>query len=275
MALPIGLQLYSVRDEMEKDFKGTLRQVKAFGYDGVEFAGLFGHSAQEVKAMLNEIGLIPVSAHVPLDEMLADPQKVLGDYKEIGCPFVAVPYLPEDRRPGAERFAQTLEEIAALAKTAKELGMQMLYHNHDFEFIKIDGKYGLDLLYDTIPADLLGTEIDTCWVNVAGENPAEYVRKYSGRAPVVHLKDFVMHGKDKPAGLYELIGIAPQEKTADDEAFGFRPVGRGVQDFPAILKAAQEAQAQWVIVEQDRPAPGEEPLPSAKLSVEYLKSFAW
>ena len=178
MSLPIGLQLYTVRDAMEQDFEGTLKKVKEFGYDGVEFAGLFGHSAEEVKALCDKIGLVPVSAHVPLDEMLAAPEKVLGTYKAIGCKYVAVPYLPEEKRAGTPAFAQTMADIEALCKVAKSLGLVMLYHNHDFEFQKIDGKYVLDYMYDTIPASLLQTELDTCWVNVGGENPSQYLLEY-------------------------------------------------------------------------------------------------
>jgi pentose-5-phosphate-3-epimerase len=175
MAFSVALQIYSIRDFAEKDLKESLRKVKEMGYDGVEFAGLYGHAPAEVKCMVEELGLIPVSAHVSLDEMLADPDKVIGGYKEIGCKYIAVPYLNEDRRPGTDRFAQTIKDIEMLASVARKFGIQMLYHNHDFEFKKVDGEYGLDVLYQSVPSDLLQTEIDTCWVNVAGEDPADYV----------------------------------------------------------------------------------------------------
>ena len=93
---PIALQLYSVREDMEQDFEGTLKKVKELGYDGVEFAGLFGKSAAEVKALVEKYDLVPISAHVPFVDMMADPEKVLGDYAEIGCKFVAMPYLTEE-----------------------------------------------------------------------------------------------------------------------------------------------------------------------------------
>lgn len=273
MTLPVALQLYTVRDEMQADFEGTLRKVKELGYAGVEFAGLFDHSASQVKALCAEIGLVPISAHVPLDDMVADPNGVLSAYAEIGCKYVVVPYLTEERRPGTEGWAKTIEDIRTACEAAKALGMTMLYHNHDFEFIKVDGEYALDILYSSVPADLLQTEIDTCWVNVGGKNPAEYVIKYSGRAPVVHLKDFVMKGKG--GKLYELIGIEDDDDTAEEGSFSFAPVGSGCQDMPAILKASVEAGAEWVIVEQDRPAEGHTPIESAQLSREYLKSLGW
>lgn len=275
MSLPVAIQLYSVRDEAAQDFDGTLKAIADMGYSGVEFASTYGYSAAETKALLAKYSLVPVSAHVPLDDMNADPAGVVAFYKEIGCEYIAVPYLPEDRRPGTPGFLQTIEDIKVIGAQCKRQGIKLLYHNHDFEFTKLDGVYALDMIYSEVSEDLLATELDTCWVNVGGENPAEYIAKYSGRAPVVHLKDFVMQGRDKPAKLYELIGIEDDGATASEEAFAFRPVGYGVQDMPAIIDASVKAGAKWVVVEQDRPATGDTPINSAKLSREYLKSLGW
>ena len=244
MKFPVALQVYSVRDFAEKDLEGTFRQIKEMGYDGVELAGLYGYSYAEVKAAAEKAGLTPISAHVPLADMLADPDGVLAGYASIGCKYVAVPYLPEELRPGTDRFAQT-----------------------------VDGEYALDMLYRVIPADLLQTEIDTCWVNVAGEDPAAYIRKYAGRAPVVHLKDFYMSDRDAESDgpFYELIGI--DKKAEGQSIFEFRPVGCGMQDFPEILKAAEEAGSSWVVVEQDQPSMEKNSLECAKMSREYLKKL--
>lgn len=271
MGFPTALQLYSVRGDMENDFYGTLKKVKDMGYDGVEFAGLFGEKAEDVKNALSNLGLEPVSAHVPYYDMLKDPNGVLADYKEIGCKYVAVPYLTEECRPGTDGFSDTVKGIRAIGEAAKKLGITLLYHNHDFEFIKLDGKYALDVLYDTIPEDLLKTELDTCWVNVGGENPAEYIKKYSGRAPVVHLKDFAGHKGSGP--LYKLIGIDDEEAAASASTFEFRPVGYGVQDFYSILNASKAAGSEWVVVEQDDPSMGKTPLECAKMSIDYLKTL--
>lgn len=274
MKLPVALQLYSVRDFAEKDLESTLTKVKDMGYDGVEFAGLYGHEPTQVKAMLDEIGLVPISAHVPLDDMLKDPDGVIGAYVDIGCQYIAVPYITEERRPGTDGFQETIKDIEKVAIAAKKLGIQMLYHNHDFEFVEVDGMYGLDIIFDSISEDLLKTQIDTCWVNVSGEDPADYVRKYTGRAPIVHLKDFVMSGKEKPEGLYELIGMESDKKeNVEEENFGFRPIGYGVQDFASILEASQEAGAKWLVVEQDEPSLGKTSLQCAGMSRDYLKEI--
>lgn len=270
MKLMTGLQLYSVRDELAADFEGTMRFVAECGYEGVEFAGLYGKSAKEIKALTDGLHLIPISAHVALAEFLADMEGSLKTYKEIGCKYLVIPYLPEEYRPEAGNFAETLKIMEYIGEKVTEAGFTLLYHNHDFEFTKIDGEYYLDTIYRKISPALLKTELDTCWVNVGGEDPAAYVRKYSGRAPVVHLKDFFMRGRQKE-GLYELIGI---DKKVEDkgENFGFRPVGHGMQNVPELLAASVDAGAEWVIVEQDRPAAGDNALDSAKASADYLKT---
>lgn len=273
MGLKVGLQVYTVRDDAEKDLEGTLQKIKEMGYDGVELAGLYGYTYEEVRDAIAKAGLEAVSAHVPIDEMLNDPENVLAGYAKIGCSYVAVPYLLEERRYGTDKFEETLKGIAMLGEVAKKNGMVMLYHNHDFEFKKIGDEYVLDYMYRTIPADLLQTELDTCWVNVGGEDPAAFVRKYAGRAPVVHLKDFYLSSREGAANtqFYELIGS--DTKPSGEDIFEFRPVGYGMQDFPSILKASEDAGATWVIVEQDRPSMGKTPLESAEMSRKYLKTL--
>ena len=269
MNFPVALQLFSVRDDMANDFYGTLKKVKELGYDGVEFAGLYGKTAKEVKEMCKEVGLTPISAHVPLVDMMRD-DSILEVYAEIGCEFVAIPYLNEEFRPGQEKFSEVIEFAKKLGKKANELGMKLCYHNHDFEFVKLDGEYALDILYKEVPADILQPQLDTCWVNVGGENPVDYINKYAGRIDILHLKDFV---GSKSENMYALIGIDENEKKDTGGKFEFRPVGKGVQDFPAILAAAEKAGTKWVVVEQDSPSLGLTPMECAKISIDYLKTL--
>ena len=269
MALPIAVQVYSVREDAKADLRGTLTKIKEMGYDGVEFAGLYDYTPAEIRDLCAELGLTPISAHVPLAELKADAKGTIEKYVTIGCRFIAVPYLPEELRPGTDGWAPTVEDIKVIADEARAQGIQLLYHNHDFEFVRLNGEYALDLLYKEIPA--LQTELDTCWVNVGGENPAAYVRKYTGRAPVVHLKDFF---GEKSEDMYELIGI---EKKAPKRpsGFEFRPLGAGLQDIPAILDAAKDAGAEWVVVEQDNASMGKTPLESIEMSINYLRGLDW
>ncbi len=269
MSFPIAVQLYSVRDDAKVDFRGTLEKVKEMGYDGVEFAGLHNHSAAEVGAFCRELDLVPISAHVPYSELLKNPVGTLSLYAEIGCKYVAIPHLGADARPGSPSFPYVLGFIEVIAKAAASLGIGLLYHNHDFEFIRIGGKYGLDIMYETVPENLLGAQIDTCWVNVAGVNPADYVRKYSGRVPVLHLKDF---WGDRSGAAYELIGD-DTKPPARPVGFEYRPLGKGLQDIPAILGAAVDAKVEWLVVELDSPSMGLSPLECIKVSIDYLKTI--
>lgn len=263
MALPIAVQVYSVRDDAAEDFKGTVEKLKAMGYDGVELAGLYGHKAVELKAILDEVGLELVSAHVPVAD-LEDDEK-LDDYAATGVKYVAIPWMQVN--PTKEHVAECIAQIKAIAVRCKERGMQLLYHNHDFEFEKVEGKYILDTFYDEICEDLLKTELDTCWVNVGGEKPDDFVLKYTGRAPIVHLKDFA--GR-KSENMYALIG-SDAKKEDSEGAFEFRPVGYGLQDIPSIAKAAETAGAKWLVVEQDRPSMGKTAMESVEMSINYLK----
>ena len=270
MSLPVGIQLYSVREDAKKDLYGTLKAIKEMGYQGVEFAGLYDHPADEVRGMLDELGLVSVSSHVPLAKMQEDMDTQIRDCKTIGNRFIVVPYLASEMRDG-EAFYTVVKEIERLAIMAKAAGLQMLYHNHDFEFLKIGDEYKLDYLYEHVDADLLKTQLDTCWVNVGGENPVQYINKYHDRAPLVHLKDFV--GK-KTEHMYELIGT--KEATVKDEGiFELRPVGYGCQDFYGILNACEKADTEWVIVEQDHTTMGKTALESAKMSRNYLKTLGY
>ncbi|MBQ3847475.1 MAG: sugar phosphate isomerase/epimerase [Clostridia bacterium] len=273
MGLKIGVQVYSVRDSADRDLKDTLKKIKAMGYEGVELAGLYGNKPEDVRKMLDETGLVAISAHVPLQELVLAPEGVIKNYVTIGCRYIAVPYLPEELRPGKKDFEKTLKDIEMIAKECKKQGIQLLYHNHNFEFVKMEnGEYGLDRIYSTISEDLLKSEIDTCWVHVSGVDPAAYVKKYSGRAPIVHFKDYNGFVSDQ---MYELIGIAPKEKKAekDEKHFEFRPVGCGVLDFPAIIREAEAAGTQWIVVEQDEPSMGLTRLESIERSRENLKKL--
>lgn len=276
MDVQLAYQIYSAREEAEKDLLLVLKELKNIGYDGVEFAGFYGHSADEVLAFLNQAGLRALSSHVPFDAIKSDPEGTIAYHKKIGCAFIAVPYLDDATRPGAKGFAATIREICAFGKMCKEAGITLLYHNHDFEFIEISGQYGLDFLYDAVPAEYLQTELDTCWVNIAGEDPSAFIRKYAGRCPVIHLKDFVGSRQGLEA-LYALI----QENGMDDievkaskieNAFDFRPVGHGVQDIPSIIKAGLESGAKWFVIEQDRSSE-RSPLEDAKLSCETVRGL--
>lgn len=270
----VGLQLYSIREDMEKDMDAALKAVKEMGYDYVEFAGYHGKTADEVRGLLDKYGLQCISVHQGYGVFLDEPQENVDFLKTIGAQYCAVPWMGIENHKGNEGFDKAVKEITQVAELLKKNGIQMMYHNHDFEFQKYEDKFLLDWLYETIPSDLLMPQIDTCWVHYAGYNPCEYIEKYAGKMKVLHLKDFVC--KNLAQGpVYALIDNSGNAKGGNDKqetGFEFRPVGQGIQDFPAILASAEKAGIEYVIVEQDA-SPTATPLESAKQSREYLKSL--
>ena len=265
--VPVGYQVYSARELAEKDMEKVFAALKEMGYDGVEFAGFYGKTAAEVKDILDRTGLVAVSSHVGYDLLCNDLDSIIAYHLEIGCKYIAVPYLDEAERPDGQNFADVIRNLYAIGKKCKDNGITLLYHNHDFEFVQVNGIYGLDFLYRAVSEEFLQTEIDTCWVKYAGEDPAAYVRKYAGRAPIVHLKDYVgVKGEGTP---YELIN---RNAAATSQTFEFRPVGHGCQDVVAVVEAGIEAGAKWFVVEQDRWY-DRCPLEAARMSIETLKKI--
>ena len=275
--LPVGIQVYGLRDLLEntpENFKDVMTKVKELGYDGVELAGLYGLEPEFVKKTLEEVGLTPISAHVAFDEMMNDIDKVIADYKTIGVKYLVMPYMAEEYRPAnPEGFKKFLPLLNEVGEKIHKAGMTFLYHNHDFEFVKLEnGKWGYDEMFDSIPAENLQSELDTCWCDVATGEAPEFVKKYTNRIPVVHLKDYIKKGEVK--NMYKLIGIDEEESEGDTGYFGFRPVGFGQMIWKPVLDAAIEANANWVIVEQDEHYELE-PLECARRSREYLRILGW
>lgn len=271
----VGIQLFSLREDMEKDMDATLAAVKEAGYDYVEFAGYFGKSAEEVKALLDKHGLTCISVHQTHDVFLGEDAQANVDYlKTIGAKYCCIPWMPVQKMANKEGFTQLCEEAKKVGKLLKDNGIQLGYHNHDFEFLELDGEFIFDKLYASVPADLLTTEIDTCWVKYAGQDPAEYLKKYTGRVNIVHLKDFTC--KNLNAGpAYSLIdedGNEVKGVSREENEFVFKALGTGMQDFKSILEACEAAGTEYIIYEQDQ-APERPAIESAKMSREYLKSL--
>lgn len=246
----IAVQVYSMREEAEKDFKGTMQKIKQMGYDGVELAGLYEYNGVQIKAILDECGLIPISAHVSVQAFMEDLEGTAKTYHQIGCQYVGIPFLSEEQRYGSAQYQEIMEFIPVISKKLAEYGITMFYHNHDFEFEKTDkGIYVLDEIFETFSPEQLVTELDTCWVKVAGEDPVAYIKKYEGRCPVVHLKDF------KKTDKVELLTL-----------------GDGEQDVKAIAKTAIACGAKWLIIEQDDHPYGT-PMEDMEKSINYLKNL--
>lgn len=270
----VGLQLFSVRDKMSQDFEGTLKAVKNMGYDCVEFAGYFEKSSEEIRKILDDLGLECASVHQTPEIFITEGQPAVDFLKGIGAKYCALPWLPKETLK--TDFDKIIDTCNKAGKILKDNGIQLLYHNHDFEYETIDGECIIDKIYRVVPAEYLQPEFDTCWIKYAGYEPVEYLKKYSGRIDVVHLKDFIC--KELGSGpVYSLIDKSGKEvksNSKEERGFKFRPVGSGMQDIPAIAKASIEAGAKYLIVEQDNWY-DDDSLELAKQSREYLKSIGY
>ena len=230
-ATPISIQLYTVRELTSQDFVGTLRKVAAIGYKAFEFAGYGDLTAKELKTLMDELGVVCSGTHTGIQDMQNDLQAAIDFNLGLGTSNIVCPYMPGEFQQGGvegyKKFAALLNEYGGPIKQA---GMQLSYHNHNFEFAKTDdGKYLYDVLLENTDPDLVKLEADLYWVKRAGLDPVEYMKTYADRLIMLHMKDM----------------------TADDKHF-FAPVGTGVMDFPAIITAAREIGIEWFVVEEDR-----------------------
>lgn len=266
-AYKIGLQLYSVRGELERDFEGTLTKVKAMGYDYVEFAGFYGHTPQQVKEILDRLGLKAVSAHISTGAFAAEPELQTGYLTALGIKYAVVPWMPHEKFASAKGIEEVIADVVAMSKALQPHGIKVLYHNHDFELYGRQGATALDEVLIKAQ-DYIDAEPDTCWISYAGKDAKEFLTRYSGRVPVVHIKDYAADSAARGTAAHFASGRI--DYGADN--FVFRPLGQGVLDIKGIIDAAVSSGAQYLIVEQDNTYD----LPSleaVKMSIDYLNKI--
>lgn len=229
----IGLQMYTLREQAATDLDATLASVAKMGYTGVEFAGFQGHSAEDVRRMLDEYGLKAFAAHIPVAEFEGDIEQVVSDLTTIGAGWGVVPWIsPEDRTE--EYLTQLGLKMNGFASRLKLDDLKFAYHNHDFEFAMTtsDGETLFKRLTELTEPELVWFELDVLWAAAGGYEPAGVIEGFSDRIRLLHIKD-----------------------GAKDDLHKDLPVGEGVLDWGAILGAARKANVEYYIVEQDHPNP--------------------
>lgn len=244
MSIPISVQLYTVREEIEKDFIGTLEKIATMGYDGVEFAGFGDIPASKMKMELERLGLKASGSHVGEELLRENLEDIINYHLELGVEYIVCCYATWATKSDLDEF---IEFCRVVGLKCKEKGITFCFHNHAPEFECIDGKYKLDILYNSVPKEFLQVELDTFWVKYANVDPVNYISKYSGRIPLVHIKDM------------------ENEETKD-----FTEVGSGIMDIKSIIDASVKAGTKWLVVEQDvckRPC-----LESIKISIDNLRN---
>ena len=246
--IPIGLQLYTVRSLMARDFDGTLDRVAAIGYEEVEFAGYFRHTPAQVRAALAHSGLRAPSTHIALPADDAEWQRTLDEANAIGHQWVVIAWLDAALRSSPADWARIADRFNHLGSLASKAGLRFAYHNHDFEFAHVGGNTLFDTLLARTDRQLVGIEMDVYWVTKGGADPMWYLRHHAGRFPMLHLKDAT---------------AAPERRMVD--------VGAGTIDFAELLTLARN-QAGHAFVEHDDPT---DPLASARASYSYLSRLKY
>lgn len=243
----IGLQLYTVRGLMARDFEGTLERVAAIGYREVEFAGYFDRSPDAIRATLDRHRLAAPAAHVSLEAVRDDWERTLDAARRIGHRYLVVPWLPAESRRTLDDYRRIADLFNRVGERATRAGVRLGYHNHAFEFQPIDGTVPYDALAGGTDPEHVALELDLFWLVTGGGDPFDYFARFPGRFELVHVKDM----------------DDTSERAMTDP-------GRGIIDFPGIVERAPEAGIRHWFVEHDRPA---DPLRTARVGYEYLRTL--
>lgn len=222
---PIGLQLYTVRQMMEKNVAQTLNKIAAIGYSEVEFAGYFGHSAQEIAVMLADNGLTAPSAHIGIDDFEHNFEQILDSVDVVGHKYLVLAWLPPKDRT-LDRYKEIIDNLNKNGEKAKAAGVQLAYHNHNFEFENIDDEIPYEMILTQTDEKLVQLELDLFWFAFAKQDPLKVINRYPGRVPAVHIKDM---GKNR-----KMVNA-----------------GTGTIDFMRVFQASKKAGIKHYFVEDD------------------------
>lgn len=252
--MEIGIQFYTLREQCKNldDFAETLKKVADIGYKNIQISGVCDYEPEWLAENLKKNGLKCVLTHTPSEQLKGDIRKVCKDHEIIGCDYVGLGYYNFSTSNGPT-YGDFYNEYADIIRSIKANGKQFMYHNHAKEFLKFDGKNVLEHLAEDFTADELGFIVDTFWVQAGGGDPAAWIEKFAGRAPVIHLKDYAFSDDFK--------------QFADNIAV----VGEGNINFDRVFQAAEKADVKYMLVEQDN-CHGEDPFDCITRSYKYLKS---
>jgi len=256
LGLPIGLELYTVRNELEKDFAGTIKKVAAIGYKEVELYAFLNKSAAEIRRALDDNGLVCPVAHYDLTLQPRLAQEI--DYAHhLGLKYMLVAWLTPEERKSLDQYKRYAEFFNHAGAETKQAGIQFGYHNHNFEFKTFNGVVAFDELLRLTDPQLVKIELDCFWMTYAGRDPVEYMKRDPARYPILHIKD------RKPG-----YGVSTD---VDDKPGPFTEVGRGIINWKPIFAAAAPGVKHY-FVEQD--FCDRSPVESARISYEYLKNLS-
>jgi sugar phosphate isomerase/epimerase len=256
--MPIGLQLYTVRDHMEKDVEGTLKRVAEIGYGEVELGdpNYYGKKPAELRRILTDLGLKAISTHFEESQFKSDLERHIAAAKECGITYIGLASLDEQNRKSLEAVKRDAEWFNQIGKSVSGAGCRFFYHGHNFDYANVAGAVIYDELIRRTEPKLVNFELDCFWCVRAGKDPVDYFHRFPGRFPQLHIKDL------KP-------GYPP---TTGEGPAAFTEVGQGVIDWKKIFQAAREGGMKHFYVEQDEC--DRDSLESAKISYTYLHNLS-
>ena len=245
--MEIGAQFFTVRNLCQNldDFAETLKKVADIGYKTVQISGTCPYPAEWLKENLDKNGLRCVLTHTPVPRLTGELDQVIADHNVFGCDYIGLGWWAFDPEKNMS-YDQWMATFPPIAKKIAENGKLFMYHNHDQEFKKLDGKLIIEKLAETMPADQMGFTVDTFWVQAGGGDPAQWLEKLAGRIPCIHLKDYAYGRK-------------------------MAVVGEGNINFDRVFEKAAAGGTQYMLVEQDD-CSGEDPIECLRRSYQFLKS---
>jgi len=257
----VGLQLYTIRDAMAADVKGSLQKLSELGYKNLELANyadgkFYGFAPAEFKKMATDLGMVTLSSHTQVEAAgitLDNAKKMADDHAALGVKYCVQPWINEPDR-NIESYKKMIADWNQVGQVMKNVGIQFGYHNHNFEFATIDGIVPYyDIFMPEMDASLITMELDMYWATKAGQDPVEMFNKYPGRFQLFHFKDMAQQS----APFYDVI--------KDD----ITSVGAGLIDFKRIQAAKETAGMKYMFVEDDNQGMGK-PFEAVDLSITNL-----
>ncbi len=246
----LAAQLYTVRDFLKtpQEIQSSLEKVRSIGYEAVQLSALGPIEPRALRKIADDLGLRIVATHVDYERIRSDVRSVIEEHEIWSCKNVAIGSMPESYRD-KDGFARFAREASAAVVPLIEAGLTFSYHNHSFEFERIDHRTGMEILFEESDPGSIFAELDTYWVQHGGANPVTWIRKLADRICIVHLKDMSMQGFEQK----------------------FAEVGEGNLEWEPILAACRDAGVEWYIVEQDI-CPGD-PFQSLEQSLHNLRNM--
>lgn len=246
-------QLYTVRDftKTPDEIEATLRKIKAIGFDTIQISGFGPIEPERLAALVEELGLDVCVTHSPWERMRNDLSALIEEHRLLHCDTIGLGCMPGEFHGSAEGISAFLKEADVIAKRIADAGLHFAYHNHAFELTRFaNGRRGLDLLLEDSDPDAFGFILDTYWLQYGGVNPADYIRRVSGRMKVCHFKD------------YAIVDNAPT----------YAEIGCGNLDLDEAYRACRESGVHYIAIEQDT-CP-RDPFDCLQVSLENLNEIA-